>query len=425
MTTRPRLLVVFFVAAAVAAAALPARAQTADDLFSDATLHDLRLSLHSTDWARLKANFGDNTYYPADLEWRGLTVRNIGIRSRGLSTRNSVKPGLRLDMNRYASGQRFLGLRSVLLDNVYRDISGVRDRVSMQLFARMGLPAPRMSHARLFVNGEYAGVYGVVEELGEDFVRRVFRRPDSDEPDKGTLYEYKWVGDWRFEYLGPDLAAYQPRFEARTHENDSMSDLYQPIEELVRAVNQTPADRFEAEVGALLDLRQLMRYLAIESFLVEYDGLTGFNGMANFYLYRPEYTRQALLIPWDKDQTFYAIDRDTDFGVSGNELLRRAFDVPALKTAFLDALDEVARLAEERAEGASGGWLEQQLTRAHDQIGADMLRDPGRWFGLQDFTDEHERLVQFARRRPAFAHCQAENARRPEVSARPCLPLVR
>lgn len=419
MTRHRRLVAACTLVAALAAGVGPARAQTADDLFGGDTLHDIRLSLHSADWAKLKAEFLANTYYPADLEWRGVTVRNIGIRSRGLGTRNGIKPGLRVDMNRYASGQRFLGLRSVLLDNVYRDVSGIRDRVSMKLFARMGVPAPRISHARLFVNGEFAGVYAVVEELGEDFVRRVFRLPDSDEPDKGTLYEYKWLDDWKFGYLGTDLDVYRQRFEARTHENDSTSDLYQPIEELVRTVNETSGDRFVSEVGELLDLPQLMRYFAIETFLVDYDGLVGYKGMANFYLYRPEYTRRATMIPWDKDQTFFAANRDTGHGIGGNELLRRAIDVPALHAIFLDTLDEAARVAEERADGASRGWLEEEIVRAHDLIARDVERDPGRWFGVQDFADEYDRMLEFARTRPAFARCQADNARRPE-STRVC-----
>ena len=210
----------------VALLAAPAAwAQTSDELFDDAVLQEIRLLVNSADWAKLKADFSENTYYPADLEWRGVKVRNVGIRSRGLGTRNEFKPGLRVDMNRYASGQRFLGMRSVLLDNVYRDVSLVRERVAMKLFAKFGLPVPRESHARLYVNNEYVGVYVLTEELGEDFVRRVFKKPDSDDPDKGTLFEYKWIEDWNFRYLGGDLDAYRPRFEARTHENDSTVDL--------------------------------------------------------------------------------------------------------------------------------------------------------------------------------------------------------
>jgi hypothetical protein len=400
--------------------AAPARAQTADELFDDGSLHELRLTLHSDDWAKLKADFLENTYYPADLEWRGVKVRNVGIRSRGLGTRNGVKPGLRVDMNRYASGQRFLGLRSVLLDNAYLDISGIRDRVAMKLYARFGLPAPRISHARLLINGDYAGVYAVVEELGEDFVRRVFRQPDSDVPDTGTLYEYKWIEEWNFRYLGANLDTYRPRFEARTHENDSTTDLYAPIEELVREVNETPIERFVEEVGELLDLRQLMVYMGVETFLVDRDGFVGYKGMANFYLYRPEYTRRAILIPWDKDQTFFVANRDTGHGLGGNELLRRAIEIPELHAVFLDTLEEAARIAAERGEGQDRGWLEAEIQRQHDQIRGALLSDPGRWFGVEDFALEHDRMLEFARTRPDFVRCQVGNSRNAGQAAQTC-----
>ncbi len=395
--------------------AWPASAQTADELFDDAVLHDIRLLVHSDDWAKLKADFSDNTYYPADLVWRGVKVRNVGIRSRGLGTRNEFKPGLRVDMNRYASGQRFLGMRAILLDNVYRDVSLVRERLAMKLFASFGLPVPRESHAKVFVNDEYAGVYVITEELGEDFVRRAFAQPGTGEPGRGTLFEYKWIDEWHFGYLGASLDAYKPRFEARTHENDSTADLYGSIEELVRDVNQASPDRFVEEVGELLDLTQLMTYLAVEAFLVDRDGLVGYKGMANFYLYRPEGSRQSVLIPWDKDQTFYAANRDTGHGLGGNELLRRAAAVPELYAHFLDTLAKAADQAEARSGEGGLPWLERELVRAVDQIRAAVLADPARWFGVKDFQDEIDRMSEFARTRPAFVRCQVENARRPDA----------
>ena len=389
-----------------------ASGQTSDELFDDSVLHDIHLLVNSADWAKLKSDFSENTYYPADLEWRGVKVRNVGIRSRGLGTRNEFKPGLRVDMNRYASGQRFLGMRSVLLDNVYRDVSLIRERVAMKLFARFGLPVPRESHAKLYVNNEFAGVYVLTEELGEDFVRRVFKQPGSEEPDKGTLFEYRWIDEWTFQYLGGELDRYRQRFEARTHENDSITDLYGSLEELVRTVNEVSPERFVEEVGALVDLPRLMAYMGVEAFLVDYDGLVGYKGMANFYLYRPEGARQALFIPWDKDQTFYVADRDTGHGLGGNMLLRRAMDVPELRAVFLATLEQAA--------GEAEAWMEGEMVRARDQIRDAVLADPGRWFGVQDFENEMDRMFEFARTRPAFVRCQVDNARVPDAAPREC-----
>jgi spore coat protein CotH len=399
--------------------AVPAVAQTPDELFDDGTLHQVRLSVHSADWAKLKADFQENTYYPADLEWRGVKVRNVGIRSRGLATRNEFKPGLRVDMNRYVSGQRFLGLRALLLDNNYRDISLLRERVTMTLFARLGFPAPRQSHARLYVNGEYAGVYSVVEELGEDFVRRAFTHAETGEPGRGTLYEYHWLEPWDFGYLGSGFEPYERRFEARTHENDPRPTLYGPIEELVRTVNEAPADRFTESVAPLVDVAQVVRYVALENFLVEHDGLLGYKGMANFYLYRPDDDPRALLVPWDKDQTFYVANRDTGHALGENVLVRRALDNPDLRRLYYETLVEAARVAQEPGH-AGLPWLEGEVVRGIDQIRDAVLADPHRWFGVQDFSDELARMREFARTRPAFVQCQAEQVLDPEAPRREC-----
>ena len=101
-----------------------AQAQTADDLFALTDLQRIDLFVHSTDWAKLRAEFQTNNYYPADLTWNGLTVRNVGIRSRGRGSRSGNKPGLRVDFDRYTTAQRFLGLKSLVLDNVTQDASG-------------------------------------------------------------------------------------------------------------------------------------------------------------------------------------------------------------------------------------------------------------------------------------------------------------
>ena len=114
------------VCALLSAAAAPALAQTQDDLFNDSAVQDLQLTVSSRDWEALKAHADENTYYAADLRWRGVTVRNVGIRSRGASTRNGVKPGLRVDMNRYVD-QSFLGLRALVLDNaLHRPVDAAR-----------------------------------------------------------------------------------------------------------------------------------------------------------------------------------------------------------------------------------------------------------------------------------------------------------
>src|SRR5688572_6864629 len=109
--------------------ASPAAAQTQDDFFNPDVVQRVELWLHEADWNKLKANFQENTYYPADMTWNGITVRSVGIRSRGLGSRSATKPGLRVDFDRYSDGQQFLGLKSFVLDNLTQDHSGIKETV--------------------------------------------------------------------------------------------------------------------------------------------------------------------------------------------------------------------------------------------------------------------------------------------------------
>src|SRR5436190_2178852 len=150
-------------AAALTMAAAPAAAQTANDLFDQNSVQEIRLTVNSRDLRTLHANTGLNTYYPADLAWKNIKVRNVAIRNRGQGSRNSQKPGLRVDMSHYTTGQRLVGLNAIVLDNIWQDDSFLREKLSFTIFEKMGLPAPRESFCRLFINNEYQGLYSITE----------------------------------------------------------------------------------------------------------------------------------------------------------------------------------------------------------------------------------------------------------------------
>src|SRR4051812_48755371 len=105
----------------VIAVAAPVAAQTSDDLFDGATLQELRLTMSTRDLQTLRADFAANTYYPADLQWRDVKVRNVALRSRGSGSRSATKLGIQLDFDRYSTSQQFLGMTSLVLDNLVQD----------------------------------------------------------------------------------------------------------------------------------------------------------------------------------------------------------------------------------------------------------------------------------------------------------------
>ena len=376
------------IALAVAAAPRPAAAQSAAEVFDAATLHEVRLLINSKDLQLLRANFTENTYYPADLVWGSERVRNVGVRSRGAGSRNGVKLGLRIDFDRYTSDQRFAGLSSLVLDNLLQDPSMVREQVSMAFFNRIGVPAPRESFCRLFINNEYQGVYALVEEIEPEFVDRTLGE------DNGYLFEYHWVAPFRGEDLGTP-GAYKPLFEPRNHESDADSVLYGAINDLFREAAITDATTRE-RIEPFLDVPSFITLIAAENFLAENDGLLGYAGMNNLYMYRLAGTTRQRFLPWDKDNTFLQIDFPILSRIDDNQLSRQLLAFEDLRTRYLDTLAACARAAVDE------DWLLNEITRSSALIADAAHQDTRKLFSNEEFDAGVEFVKAFAAERPPF-----------------------
>jgi spore coat protein CotH len=386
-------------------------------------LHVVKLSLHSDDWRRLKETFQEDTYYPADVTWNGIRVRNVGIRSRGNASRNEKKPGLRVDMNRYVSGQQFLGLKSFVLDNGVQDDSLVKERVAMRFFAAMNLPAPRETYARLYVNEEYVGLYSIVESIDKDFIERAYAGREEQTGKKerdGYLFDYTWNFPFFFGYLGPELDPYAALFEPQTHESDSTDTLYGPLRDLCRLITESRDDDFVDVVNGLLDVQQWVRYVAVEAFLAENDGMLGFAGMNNFYFYRLQSTTVSQVIPWDKDQSLTNATFSIWTRWDQNTLMRRAMAVPALRALYLDTLRQAAALAVSTDGDDPRGWLEREIDNAVGQIQESVLADGSKPQSNEAFQAEVDRVRGVAKVRAAVVTCQVDNEAVSESDRRDC-----
>jgi spore coat protein H len=377
-----------------------ADAQTANDLFDRNTVHELRLFINSRDFQELRTRYLEDKYYVADLQWRNIRVRNAAVRSRGGVTRNPLKPALRVDFNRYTTGQRFLGLKSLVLDNLLQHGSVVAESTAMAFFERMGQPAPRESFCRLYINNVYYGVYAIVESIDTDFLQRTL------DESTGYLFSYQHRGRFYGEYLGDDLEVYKLLFEPQTHELDADIVLYSPIRDLFREVNHPEDAVWRERVEQYLDLPQFVTHVAIENFLAEFDGILGAFAMNNFYLYRYAGTNRHRLIAWDKDSTFFEPSFPILNGAEENVLFRRAIGHSDLFALYLKVVEQCARAAEE------DDWLEREIMRAATLIAASVRSDTRKPYSNDAFEESVALLVEFARARSAYVLQEIAQLRR-------------
>jgi spore coat protein CotH len=370
--------------------AAPASAQSQADLFDDTVLHTVEIVIHSRDWSDLQENFRSNDRYPCDVIWNGVRMRNVAVRSRGNGSRYQAKPGLELSFDYYASQQRFLGLQSLVLDNLVTDPSMIRESTAMALMRRVGVPAPRVAPARVFVNGAYAGLYTMVEPVDTVFAQKTWDTA-------GLLFEYRWVYPFFATFPGESLDAYVPLFESRNLGVHSTAELYTPMRDLFRTINEAPEGAF-SQVDRYLDLAGFIRAVGASTFMAEWDGVFGYDGMNNFYMYRVG--ERAHMIPWDRDHAFHAVDYPLLAGVANNVLGRRMLEEPELRAAYVQAVLE----AKAAAEG--DGWLEREFTRQYALIYDAAIADPFKVATNEAFEQAFAELVAFARARGAFVQSE-------------------
>jgi spore coat protein H len=360
---------VFFLAlSALLSAAASARA--ADPVFDQGRLHECKLDLDPADWAALRANFQTNQYYAANLTVDGETVKQVGIRSRGFGSRSGAKPGLKIDFNKYVSGQEFHGYKSIVLDNVTQDPSMMRELLANSVFEAVGIAAPQISFCRLTVNTDFWGLYTLIEAVSKPFLKARLGE------ESGTLYDYEYATDYRFTYKGDSLDAYVPvPFEPQTNEGKVDSGLV----DFIKAINQTPQSGYAAAMEAYIDVRKFLTYLAAENALVEYDGFVGEFGMNNFYLYQYGNQKKFVFIPWDKDTSLQAAVWPVQQRMDSNEFTKRLMQDAAMKTYYES---EVKRIA---TSFVSTGFLGPKIDAFANLIRPSVSADPNKPFSLADF----------------------------------------
>jgi len=347
--------------AAVLLLGMAGSVRAADPIFDPSRLHEVRIVMDPTDWAGLRRDFRLNNWYAVNISLDGEVVQQVGVRSRGGSSRNGEKPGLKVDFDRYGKSQEFHGYKTIVLDNGAQDASLLRERLAYSVFEAMGHPAPQNAFCRLTVNDEYWGVYNIVESVSEPFLRQRFGE------DRGTLYDYTYVDDYRFSVRGPDKRAYSPLpFEPKTNEN-TFDDA---LAEFVKAANDAPAPGFAAAMSVYIDVDRFLSYLATENALAEWDGFLGSAvGMNNFYLYQYAGQKKFVLIPWDKDTSFMEEEWPILSNADSNVLVRKLLADPAKRGVYCAA---VLRAVDNYVNPA---FLGPKLEQAYSQIREAVIAD--------------------------------------------------
>ncbi len=272
-------------------------------IFDATTVGTVRVFIHPDSLALIldPANADSDHEYPATVVFENELIRdslvNVGFRLRGNTSRDSQKKSFKVSINAFESGRSFAGLEKMNLNGEHNDPSIVRAKVAWDLFNGAGIPASRASHARLFINGLYRGLYINVEHIDEQFVKVRFGNND------GSLYKCLWPAS--LSYLGDDPGLYKFTSDGRRayelHITDEADD-YTDLARFISVLNLTPDATFADSIQRVFNVNSLLRVLAVDIATGSWDNYWFLQN--NFYLYHNTTTGLFEYIPYDYDNTF-------------------------------------------------------------------------------------------------------------------------
>lgn len=281
---------------------VPAASEEARDpsaaVFDLDVIHDIELTMDAEAWADLSSNPWAESWHTADFRWDDETVAEVGVRAFGYSSHVVGKPPLKIDFNRVVAGQRWRTLETLKLRNSYYDASFMHDALEPWMLRAAGVPASRTGWARVWANGEWMGLYTVMEPIDDVFLKRNFGNDD------GPLYSIDGIRGHGLMPLDDALAYFQYNTEVTGDGGD--------LEDLTRIV----ADGADEDLAAVLDLSSFFTESIVRTLAGSQDCFSADGN--NFYLYNDpgvdvdetDLHGTWRIIPWDYNFDF------TSFGLS-------------------------------------------------------------------------------------------------------------
>ena len=269
----------------------------AQNFYQRDSIQVIEIFFSFSNWdAQLDANEATETYIYADsIRINGTSFDSCGVRYKGNSSYNpsNQKNPLRLELNTIKANQDYQGFTDIKLSNGYKDPSMIREILTYQILENY-MDCPRSNFARVYINGQYRGVYTNNESIKDDFNEAHYYADDTyfkcnpvggAGPGGGTSPDLK--------YLGTDSTSYFNGYELKSTYGWNR---------LVTLCNTLNND-FQ-NIESTLDIDRAIWMLAFNNVLVNLDS---YNGAF----------RQNYYISWDKNGRFVPTVWDVNMSFGG------------------------------------------------------------------------------------------------------------
>jgi spore coat protein CotH len=275
------------------------------EVFNPFRILTLNFELDSGTWEEIKR---DTNYYDPELNirvpclmWAEGETNKLTVQIRRKSDSalpgeaNPQKVSLKIDINKYVTGQEWRGLKKLSLENGGGGNGVLREGLAMNLHNhvwehgfygyREHTHSPGLcAWVRVVVNGEYVGLYASPEQRDKQFLRnRGMYNP-------GSVWFYEINGGTA---LDTTIAS--------THSPTFNHLCYLPFKDR----QNCPQPDLETDLPKWVDMNGMLTLAAIETFIANSDGLFTKNGKNTFAAdFLPPNNRKRLYFAWDLDAGF-------------------------------------------------------------------------------------------------------------------------
>lgn len=292
-------------------------------IFDQSKLHTFELTLPQASLDYLNADPAREQYVEGSLTFEGETISPVGIRYKGSiggfvgcvsgsdwtdpsGRKTCPKLSMKVKINWEGSDTKFFKLKKLQLHSMNLDPTQMRDRLGYHLFREMGVPAPRAVHARLMINGEYAGLFALVEHIDGRFTRHNF------EEGEGNLYKEIWP----ITHRGVPHAA--SKYIAALETNEDENPSVELIRGFGREIADTDPENMPAVIEKYMDVDEVIAYAVVDRAIRNDDGAFHWycdwlgSSSHNYFWYEEPIEARLHLIPWDLDNAFENISRNVN-----------------------------------------------------------------------------------------------------------------
>ncbi|MEK8213166.1 CotH kinase family protein [Paenibacillus sp. FSL L8-0463] len=304
------------------------------EVFPKDKVVDVKITLDPDDFQDMLDNASTEEYKTASVEYNGIKMDNVAVRTKGnLSLRSVVQMA---DSDRYSFkisfdeyvNQNLFGITKINLNNNYSDASYMREFLTYELAESIGLPTPKYSFVNVYVNDELKGFYLAVEQIGDAYLERNFGNS------YGALYKGVMTGQGSdLTWLGDDASLYTGLEMKSEKSNDDIV-----VDMLDELNNGTDYNKY-------IDIDDALGYIALNAVTGNMDSYLGGNKQ-NYYLYEDEGIFSIL--PWDYNMAFggiggsdVLIDEPTQGALAERPLVAKLLANEEYKTKYHEIIREM------------------------------------------------------------------------------------